>query len=252
MRLSMVRNCFSRPLLLFVLRAPATSCSREIFVCMIWWCQVRHHYLPGVAAILRAALFKTKPRRKHEATIGLVYKAMSAYCPASGLAHLVVAALFKKYRPQDIITRVELSQMLNGIKTKKGKDPAMLFEQISSIENKYNMVLKKIDKEDLISVVLDAARWRNTNCCWWASNEHSEQHWHWQTLKRSCRSTGDRQTQSENSGGDLQDNEIIVAIFDGFCFICKKKSHRADKCPDKTAKMNKRYQGTVSVYIYLE
>ena len=42
-----------------------------------------------------------------ESTMGLVYKAMSTDWP-SGLAHLVVAALFKKYQPQDTITRVEL------------------------------------------------------------------------------------------------------------------------------------------------
>ena len=35
-----------------------------------------------------------------EATMGLVYKAKTNDWP-SGLAHLVVAALFKKYQPQD-------------------------------------------------------------------------------------------------------------------------------------------------------
>lgn len=85
-----------------------------------------------------------------ESTIVLVYKAMSTEWPG-GLAHLVVAALFKKYRPQDTITRVELRKVLNSIKMKKGKDPATLFEQICSIENKYNIVTKKIDPDDLIA-----------------------------------------------------------------------------------------------------
>jgi hypothetical protein len=66
--------------------------------------------------------------------MGLVWKAMTSDWP-SGLAHLIVSALFKKYQPQDTITRVELRQMLNGVKMKKGEDPATLFEQLSSIEN---------------------------------------------------------------------------------------------------------------------
>jgi hypothetical protein len=66
-----------------------------------------------------------------EAMMGLVYKAMTTSFP-SGLAYMVVEALFKKFRPQDTITRVELRQMLNSIKMKKGSDPASLFEQISS------------------------------------------------------------------------------------------------------------------------
>jgi hypothetical protein len=44
-----------------------------------------------------------------EATIRIVYKAMSVEWP-SGLAHLVVAALFKKCQPQDLITKLELRQ----------------------------------------------------------------------------------------------------------------------------------------------
>jgi hypothetical protein len=62
-----------------------------------------------------------------ETTMGLVWKAMSSDWPG-GLAHLVVTSLFKKYQPQDTITRVELRQMLNGVKMKKGENPVTLFE----------------------------------------------------------------------------------------------------------------------------
>jgi hypothetical protein len=93
-----------------------------------------------------------------EATMGLVFKAKTQDWP-SGLAHLVVSALFKKYQPQDTITRVELRQRLSAVrmKKKKSEDPATLFEQISSIEYKYNTSTKHIDEEDLIAVILDAA-----------------------------------------------------------------------------------------------
>jgi hypothetical protein len=63
------------------------------------------------------------------------------------------AALLKKYRPQDTITRVELRQVLNTIKRR-----AWILRHCSSIENnKYNTATKKIDQDYLIAVVLDAA-----------------------------------------------------------------------------------------------
>jgi hypothetical protein len=68
-----------------------------------------------------------------------------------------VSALFKKYQPQDVITRVELRQQLSAVKMKSNEDPATLFEQLSSIENRYNTSTKKIEEEDMIAVVLDAA-----------------------------------------------------------------------------------------------
>jgi hypothetical protein len=91
-----------------------------------------------------------------EVTMGLVFKAKTAGW-LSGLAHLVVSGLNKKYNPQDTISRVELRQRLSAIRTKKNEDPATLFKQISSIENKFNTSTRHIEEEDLIAVVLDAA-----------------------------------------------------------------------------------------------
>ena len=90
-----------------------------------------------------------------DATMGLVYKAMTTDWPG-GLAHVVVEALFKKYQPQDTITRVELRLMLNGVKMKKGSNPATIFEQLSTIENRYNTTTRRLDDEDKIAVVLSA------------------------------------------------------------------------------------------------
>lgn len=163
-----------------------------------------------------------------------------------GLAHLVVAALFKKYQPQDMITKVELRKVLNKIKMKKGKDPATLFEQISSIENKYNTPTKKIDPDDLIAVVLDSA-----------PNEYqsmltSEQRRLGATVTiedlETIMNQYWRQTQTlkDKNGESEEDTEITLTVFEGFCFICKKKGHKADKCPEKEMKPKKRYNGDKS------
>jgi hypothetical protein len=91
-----------------------------------------------------------------EATMGIVFMAQSTEWP-TGLAYLVVVCLFKKYRPEDSISRVEVRQQLNKVSMKKGENPAVIFEQISSIKNKFRSASVTIDNNDLIAVVLDAA-----------------------------------------------------------------------------------------------
>jgi hypothetical protein len=58
--------------------------------------------------------------------------------------------------PQDTVIHVELRQMLNKVSMKPNNDPRVIFEQISTIENRYTTPTQTIEKEDLIAVVLDA------------------------------------------------------------------------------------------------
>jgi len=171
-----------------------------------------------------------------EGTMGLVYKAMNPEWPG-GLAYLVMEALNKKYRPQDTITRVELRQKLNKVAMKKNQDPATLFEQVSSIENQCNAPGVKIDEGDLIAVILDAA---------------PEEYHAVLTLEQRLR--GDKLTLNDletamnqfwrqgktpktNDGNDAA--EISLSAFGGVCYNCKKKGHKANKCPDKEHKDGK-------------
>jgi hypothetical protein len=91
-----------------------------------------------------------------ETTLGMIYKASSTNWP-TGKASKVTDLLLRKFKPQDMMTRVELQQELNQVKMKKNGNPAGLFEQISAVENIYNTAAAKIDEEDLIAVILDAA-----------------------------------------------------------------------------------------------
>ncbi len=70
-----------------------------------------------------------------EGTISLIYKAETTNWP-DGLASLVTDALKAKYMPQDTVTRVELRQMLNKVSMKPNSNPAVIFEQISTIKNR--------------------------------------------------------------------------------------------------------------------
>jgi hypothetical protein len=47
--------------------------------------------------------------------------------------------------------------MLNKVSMKPNSNPAVIFEQISTIKNRYCAGTQTIDSEDLIAVVLDAA-----------------------------------------------------------------------------------------------
>jgi len=112
-----------------------------------------------------------------------------------------------------------------------------LFEQVSSIENQYNAPGVKIDEGDLIAVILDAA---------------PEEHHAVLTLEQRLR--GDkltlndletamnqfwrqRKTPKTNDGNDTA--EISLSAFGGVCYNCKKKGHKANKCPDKEHKDGK-------------
>ena len=91
-----------------------------------------------------------------ETTMGMIHKAISPDWP-TGKASVVVTQLLRKFKPEDTMARrVELRQKMNKISMKKGQDPAVLFEQICAVENRYNSA-GQVSEEDLIAVILDAA-----------------------------------------------------------------------------------------------
>jgi hypothetical protein len=75
----------------------------------------------------------------------------------SGLACVVIDELFKRYRPVDIVSRVEMRTRLNHVSMKKDDDPRVMFDQLASIQSAYNDATRKIDPDDLITVVLEKA-----------------------------------------------------------------------------------------------
>ena len=158
-----------------------------------------------------------------EGTISLVYKAETADWP-DGLAHLIVSAMLQRYMPQDTVTRVELRQMLNKVTMKPNDDPRVIFEQLSTIENRYTTATQRIEKEDLIAVVLDAAakeyqavltceqRVKGTSIELIDLETAMNQHY--------------RQIKGSKPAGET-DKEISLSAFGGVCYECKQAGHRA-------------------------
>jgi hypothetical protein len=88
--------------------------------------------------------------------LNMIEQSMTAKWP-SGLAYDVVDELFKRYRPVDIICRVEMRSRLNQVTMSADEDPRAMFDQLASIQSAYNDAARKIDPDDLIAVVLEKA-----------------------------------------------------------------------------------------------
>jgi hypothetical protein len=88
--------------------------------------------------------------------INIVYAAFTEGW-SEGRVYLVVRKLMKKYRPLDNVSKIEMRQQLARIKMKKGTDPSILFEELTSIQNQYLGPGKRLDKAELIAIILDMA-----------------------------------------------------------------------------------------------
>jgi hypothetical protein len=67
-----------------------------------------------------------------EGMIMILYQAMTPEWPR-GLAYRVIEILIRKFRPVDMISKIELRTELNNISMKKKDKPSDLFEKIASV-----------------------------------------------------------------------------------------------------------------------
>jgi hypothetical protein len=72
-----------------------------------------------------------------ESNLGMIFKSITPNWPTGSKASIVMTLLKAKHMPTDMMTRVELRQEMSKIKMNKNDDPATLFEQISSVTNRY-------------------------------------------------------------------------------------------------------------------
>ena len=168
-----------------------------------------------------------------EANMCLVYEAVTSEWP-SGLAHQVVSALFKKYQPQDTMTKVELRQQLNKISMKGTDDPMKLFEQISAIKNRYNTATKKIEEEDLIATVLEKAP-KEYQALLTSEQLRLGDSLALEDLRKAMTTHWRTVSDTTANVGTNVDGEISLSSFGGFCFNCKEKGHKAHQCPKKNS-----------------
>ena len=86
----------------------------------------------------------------------LVHRAATSDWPG-GLAWKIVVGLFKRYRPKDNITHVELRIKLNQVSMQDSDEPDKLFEQLNAIQEAYESSGKQVDVHDLQAIVFTVA-----------------------------------------------------------------------------------------------
>ena len=126
----------------------------------------------------------------------------------------------------------------------KNENLATIFEQLSGIQNLYNTATKKVDEEDLITVVLDAApkdyqllltgeQWQMGNLLT-LDDLATAMNQRWRQIGSSKSSDDEDEDQSE----------LGLMAFHGICFECGEKGHKAHGCKNKGNEQYKQFKGT--------
>jgi hypothetical protein len=145
--------------------------------------------------------------------MNIVYAASTEGWPESE-AYLVVKNLMKKYRSLDKVSKIEIRQQLARIKMKKGTDPSILFEQLTSIQNQFLGPGKRLDKDELIAIILDVA-----------TEEYCEILTVERKIKGDSLTVDNLESVMSEEFRQLMRNQVCPSVQEGKCCFSKTQEH---------------------------
>lgn len=167
-----------------------------------------------------------------EGLISKIHAAKTQEYP-EGLAWMVIAALEKEYRPNDLLSRVDLRADMNKVRLRVNDEPTKLKEQICWLQNHYNHGTTAIAEEaDMVALVLEKAPDKYAILLKNVQLQEAEAGRDLTVTKlidamnNMWRIQGGL-TKKDNSDGD---EVALGTVFRGSCNNCGEKGHKANTC----------------------
>ena len=184
-----------------------------------------------------------------------------------GLAWKVIAALHKRFKPTDTVSKIEMRRLLGKVAMTKKEDPTTLFSQIGQIENMFNVT---VDDEEKIAIAIEAApreyqsiivsEQRQQGATLTSDHIEDVMRLHWRALygqrtKNFLQDDGDEDNEIGLAAGDKQGSTSGKSKsskksgkgdgkktykFKGKCHHCGKVGHKAADCWIKPENKDKR------------
>ena len=144
-----------------------------------------------------------------------------------GLVHEVATLLKAEYQPVDCIARVEMRGTMNKIEMTKFEDPARLFERIASLVTQFQGLNTTIQEEELIALAMNQDP-REYSGIIAAIEVAKETALMLRDIgnameKQFCIMYGDSKVTGKGK-------ELTLSAFEGICYNCGAKGHRAIEC----------------------
>ena len=171
-----------------------------------------------------------------KASLNMINEAKSPDYPR-GLAHLVAKELQHSCNPKDRVAKLEATNALRAVKMRNGSKPSMFFNKLKALKVQYE---GDITDEMIINEVMVKAPSQyktiiaNQSMLKGAGLTVDDLKQAMNELYRLCHNS----YRNQDSSDDVSDGEMIGGAFQGECFNCGKKGHKAVDCPDKKRDKN--------------
>ena len=140
----------------------------------------------------------------------------------------------------DTVSKIEMRQQLSKIKMRKGGNPSILFESLTTIQNQYLGSGNRLPKDELIPIILDVAtdEYRPVLT---VIRKMRGQDLTVEDLEDSMNEEYRQINKGKSRRIEENQGELLLTAFQGLCYKCGKPGHRANQCQSKG--LSRRFTG---------